>query len=80
MLPHYLIKLYLSMGWYCKFYLSLFWVSGQTVLSLREMKDRKKRFYNNVNSKKLKSEEELITAIAAMHNFIRAGRGEVIPT
>jgi hypothetical protein len=44
------------------------------------MKDRKKRFYNNVNSKKLKSEEELITAIATMHNFIRAGGGEVIPT
>jgi len=43
--------------------------------SLREMKDREKRFYNNVNSKKLKSEEELITAIAAMHNFIRAGGG-----
>jgi hypothetical protein len=44
------------------------------------MKDRKKRFYNNVNSKKLKSEEELITAIAAMHNIIRAGGEEVIPT
>jgi hypothetical protein len=26
------------------------------------MKDRKKRFYNNVNSKKLKSGEELVTA------------------
>jgi hypothetical protein len=44
------------------------------------MKDRKKRFYNNVNSKKLKSEEEFITAIAAMHNIIRAGGEEVIPT
>jgi hypothetical protein len=57
-----------------------FWVSGQTGLSLREMKDRKKRFYNNVNSKKLKCEEELITAIAIMHNIIRAGGEEVIPT
>jgi hypothetical protein len=36
------------------------------------MKDRKKRFYNNVNSKKLKSVEELVTAIAAMHDIIRA--------
>jgi hypothetical protein len=44
----------------------------------REMKERTKRFYNNVNS--LKCLEELITAIAAMHNIIRAGGGEVIPT
>jgi hypothetical protein len=44
------------------------------------MKERKKRFYNNVNSKKLKSTEELVIAIAAMHNVIRAGEGEVIPT
>jgi hypothetical protein len=33
-----------------------------------------------VNSKKLKSIEELVTAIAAMHNIIRAGGGEVLPT
>jgi hypothetical protein len=39
-----------------------------------------KRFYNNVNSKKLKNLEELVTAIAATHNIIRAGGGEVIPT
>jgi putative transposase len=39
----------------------------------REMKDRTKRFYNNVNSKKLKCIEELVTAIAIMHNIIRAG-------
>jgi hypothetical protein len=31
------------------------------------------RFYNNVNSKKLKSIENLVTAIAAMHDIIRAG-------
>jgi hypothetical protein len=31
------------------------------------MKERKKRFYNNVNSKKLKSVEELVTAIATTH-------------
>jgi transposase-like protein len=47
----------------------------------REMKERTKRFYNNVNSKTLKSiEEELVTAIAAMHNIIRAGGEEVILT
>jgi hypothetical protein len=44
------------------------------------MKDRKKRFYNNVNSKELKYLEELVTAIAATHNVIRAGGGEVVPT
>jgi transposase-like protein len=32
----------------------------------REMKNRTKRFYNNVNSKTLKSLEELVTAIAAI--------------
>jgi transposase-like protein len=46
----------------------------------RELKNRTKRFYNNVNSKKLKSIEELVTAIAIMHNIIKAGGGEVIPT
>jgi transposase-like protein len=46
----------------------------------REMKNRTKKFYNNVNSKKLKSLEELVTAIAIMHNVIRAGGEEVIPT
>ena len=37
----------------------------------REMKERTKRFHNNINAKTLKSLEELITAIAAMHNIIR---------
>jgi transposase-like protein len=46
----------------------------------REMKNRTKRFYNNVNAKTLKSIEELVTAIAIMHNIIRAGGEEVIPT
>jgi putative transposase len=46
----------------------------------REMKNRTKRFYNNVNSKKLKCIEELVNAIAIMHNIIRAGGGEVVPT
>jgi hypothetical protein len=30
------------------------------------------RFYNNVNLKKLKCVEELVTAIAIMHNIIKA--------
>jgi transposase-like protein len=46
----------------------------------REMKERTKRFYNNVNSKTLKCIEELVTTIATMHNIIRAGGEEVIPT
>jgi hypothetical protein len=37
-------------------------------------------FYNNINTKKLKSLEELVAAIAAMHNVIRAREEEVIPT
>jgi transposase-like protein len=46
----------------------------------REVKDRTKRFYNNINAKTLKSLEELVTAIVATHNIIRAGGEEVIPT
>jgi hypothetical protein len=51
----------------------------------REMKERTKRFYNNVNAKTLKCIEELVTAIAIMHNIImhniiRARGEEVIPT
>jgi transposase-like protein len=46
----------------------------------RELKERTKRFYNNANSKTLKSIEELVTAIASIHNIIRAGGKEVIPT
>jgi putative transposase len=46
----------------------------------REIKERTKRFYNNVNSKKLKCVEELVTANAIMHNIIRAGGEEVRPT
>ena len=47
---------------------------------LSMMKERTKMFYNNVNSKKLKCIEELVTAIAIMHKIIRAGGEEVIPT
>jgi putative transposase len=46
----------------------------------REMKDRTRRFHNNINAKTLKSLEELVTAIAAMHNIIKTGGEEVIPT
>jgi hypothetical protein len=35
------------------------------------MKERTKRFHNNINAKTLKSLEELATATAAMHNIIR---------
>ena len=44
------------------------------------MKNRTKRFYDNVNSKTLKSIEELVAAIAIMHNIIRAGGEMEIPT
>jgi hypothetical protein len=44
------------------------------------MKEMTKRFYNNINAKTLKSIEELVTAIAMVHNIIRAGGEEVIPT
>jgi putative transposase len=46
----------------------------------REMKNRTKMFYNDINAKTLRSLEELATAIAAMHNIIRPGLEEVIPT
>jgi transposase-like protein len=46
----------------------------------RELKERTKRFHNNVNSKTLKSIEEIATAVAIVHNLVRIGRGEVIPT
>jgi transposase-like protein len=46
----------------------------------RELKNRTKRFYNNVNSKTLKSIEEIATAVAIVHNLVRIGGGEVIPT
>jgi hypothetical protein len=55
-----------------KFYSVILFIAG---LSLREMKKRTRRFYNNVNSKELKSIEELVTAIAAMHNVIRVEEG-----
>ena len=60
-----------------KLYSVVLFISG---LNLREMKERTKRFYNNVNSKTLKCIEELVTTIAIMHNIIRAGGEEVIPT
>jgi transposase-like protein len=46
----------------------------------RELKNRTKRFHNNVNAKTLKSVEEIATAVAIVHNLVRIGRGEVIPT
>jgi transposase-like protein len=46
----------------------------------RELKNRTKRFHNNVNSKNLKSIEDIAMAVAIVHNLVRIGRGEVIPT
>jgi hypothetical protein len=60
-----------------KLYSVVLFISG---LNLREMKDRTKRFYNDVNSKKSKSVEELVTATAIMHNVTRARGEEVILT
>jgi hypothetical protein len=60
-----------------KLYSVVLFISG---LNLREMKERTKRFYNNVNSKKSKSVEELVTVIAIMHNVTRARGEEVITT
>jgi transposase-like protein len=45
----------------------------------REVKDRTKRFYDNVNSKTLKSIEEIAIVVAIVHNLVRIGE-EVIPT
>jgi putative transposase len=46
----------------------------------RELKNRTKRFYNNVNSKILKRIEEIATAVAIVHNLVRIGGWEVILT
>jgi transposase-like protein len=46
----------------------------------RELKNRTKRFHNNVNSKTLKSIEDIAMAVAIVHNLVRTGRGEVILT
>ena len=46
----------------------------------RELKNRTKRFHNNVNSETRKSIEEIANAVAIVHNLVRTGRGEVILT
>jgi hypothetical protein len=45
-------------------------VNVMIVEVVQEMKDRTKRSCNNINAKKLKCLEELVTAIANMHNII----------
>jgi hypothetical protein len=37
----------------------------------RELENRTKRFYNNINAKALKSIEEIATAVAVVHNLVR---------
>ncbi|MEM2801031.1 MAG: DDE-type integrase/transposase/recombinase [Candidatus Caldarchaeum sp.] len=47
----------------------------------RELKDRTRRFHNNINSKTVKSIEEIATAIALIHNTLLKTKteGGVIP-
>jgi hypothetical protein len=47
-------------------------------LSLGKIR-KQKRFYNNMNSKKLKSIEEIAKGVALIHNLVRT-EGEAIPT
>ena len=60
-----------------KLYSVVLFISG---LNLREMKNRTKRLCNDVNSKKSKSVDELVTATSNMHNVTRARGEEVITT
>ncbi len=46
----------------------------------QEIEEQDRKFHNNVNSKTLKSIEEIATAVAIVHNLVRIKRGEVIPT
>jgi transposase-like protein len=46
----------------------------------RELKNRTKRFHNNVNSETRKSIEEIAKAVAIVHNLVRTGGWEVILT
>jgi hypothetical protein len=41
----------------------------------RELKNRTKRFHNNVNSETRKSIGEIATAVAIVHNLVRIGKG-----
>ena len=47
----------------------------------RELKDRTKRLYNNVNTKTIKSLKELVKAIVLLHNILMnvVREGGVIP-
>jgi transposase-like protein len=73
-------KLYCSMGLGMTYFHENFGNRNKIERLFRELKNRTKRFYNNVNSKTLKSIEEIATAVAIVHNLVRIGRGEVIPT
>ncbi|MEM2580694.1 MAG: DDE-type integrase/transposase/recombinase [Candidatus Caldarchaeum sp.] len=49
----------------------------------RELKDRTRRFYNNINSKTVKSIEEIAAGIAPIHNLLlrtQTREGGVIPS
>jgi len=42
----------------------------------RELKERTKRFYNNVNAKTIKSVEEIASAVALTHNILAQGKSQ----
>jgi len=46
----------------------------------RELRDRTKKFYNNIDIETVKNIEEIATAIALIHNIIKVRDEEVIPT
>jgi hypothetical protein len=43
------------------------------------LKNRTKRFYNNINAKTMKGIEEIAKGVALIHNLVRT-EGEAIPT
>jgi transposase-like protein len=73
-------KLYCSMGLGITYFHETFGNRNKIERWFRELKNRTKRFHNNVNSKTLKSIEEIATAVAIVHNLVRIGRREVILT
>ena len=73
-------KLYCSMGSGITYFHETFGNRYKIERWFKELKNRTKKFHNNVNSKTLKSIEEIATAVAIVHNLVRIGRGEVIPT
>ena len=59
-----------------KIYSVILFIAG---LSLRELKNRTKRFYNNINATTSKGIEEIAKGVALIRNLVRT-EGEAIPT